>query len=144
LHEKHEKVVIAFTSNSCQACGGLEELFTAQTDKNTSFMVINLSHLTAEEKAALEEAYSIQGYPLTIFFKQGKEVSRLRGGPVTQGLLDSQLMKAFGGHHHAYHTQHHVTKQHSASPKKTHPVHHDKHKRSSRHHRRSRHHQYEA
>ncbi len=91
---KHDSIVIAVTNNSCGACKGLDAIFNevGEQRKDVVMTIANLD-VIGKRPAAVKN-YKITCYPTLIFFKNGKEVSRLEGSLPADMLL-SKVNAAF-------------------------------------------------
>ena len=91
---EHTYTVIAVTNNSCGACKGLDAIFNdvGENRKDVVMAIANLD-IIGKRPAAVKE-YKITCYPTLIFFKNGKEVSRLEGSLPADMLL-SKVNSAF-------------------------------------------------
>jgi thioredoxin-like negative regulator of GroEL len=81
--------VIKFSSQYCGPCRGYAPIFHTFADNNKD---VKCYAVDAIEESSISQLFGIQRVPLTIIFKDGKEMSRFEGVQ-TAAQLENQVQK---------------------------------------------------
>lgn len=80
-------VVVKFSAIWCGPCKTLNPVFEKMKD---DFTEISFQNVDVDESPAIAKKYSIRSVPTVIFFREGKEMSRIVGS-VTATVLRTAL-----------------------------------------------------